>query len=449
MSKSFFVLSLFFLCLSSFGQRLSGEDTLYYIDFAPDFSFFVIETRFQSIESDMGLTYNQKICAFVNYFTVRNRDYTRKVLNRETAYFGLFEKALRNAEMPTDLKYLTVVESGINPIALSPVGARGLWQFMPSTGRSYGLKINDYVDERLDPIKSTKAACAYLKDLYVMFNDWELALAAYNCGPGNVRKAIRRSGYKKTFWQIYRYLPRETRSYVPQFLAINYVMRYAGEHNLEGDYYDFYDLTDTITLKGYTNLDTLAAQLDICRDDISRLNPELLKNVVPKFLPNYKLILPKYSAEVFEKNTNEIVQRSAKKTIEVDNYQVRKKKKPSSTYGKERIVYRVKKGDVLGTIASRYRVRNADLRKWNKMGNSSIIKIGQRLYIYKDPSYFSKSNTTTQRRSIPSSNVHFVRSGESLWSISRMYKGLTVERLKSVNNLTRNTLNIGQKLKLS
>ncbi|MFT5640637.1 MAG: membrane-bound lytic murein transglycosylase D, partial [Cyclobacteriaceae bacterium] len=201
-------------------------------DFIPDATYEEVEDRVGCIDSEIVLNYNNKVKSFIDYFTIRDRDYSRRTLHYSTYYFPMFEKYLKKYNLPDALKYLAVVESGLRTNAVSHASAVGLWQFIPSTGKMYGLNEDWYVDDRMDPEKATDAACRHLKDLYRTFDDWELAIAAYNCGAGNVRKAIRRSGYKRKFWEIYRYLPRETRSYLPQFVAIAYTFNYAFEHNL-------------------------------------------------------------------------------------------------------------------------------------------------------------------------------------------------------------------------
>ena len=431
-------------------QRITGADTSLYIDYAPDVSDSVIAIRIASIDSDIDIIFNDKVRGFIDYFSIRNRDYTRKLLIRQTAYFPMFESMLKKHNMPDALKYLTVVESAINPVAQSPVGALGLWQFMPATGKMYHLDYDGYMDERLDPEKSTEAACLYLKRLHAMFNDWEMALAAYNCGPGNVRRAIRRSGYKKTFWEVYRYLPRETRSYVPQFMAVNYVMRFAPEHNLEADYNDRLATSDTIILKQYTNLISMAEHLGICHDDLVKMNPELLTNIVPTSMTGYALKIPAHKASYLRTHRDSLSLFTSVKTTEIQNYRKRKRTS-SNTYGKERIVYRVKSGDVLGKIAERYHVRTSDLRRWNRIGSNNVIRVGQKLSIYKKSSYFKKtstSNVASKPSAIPTNKMHTVRSGDTLWSISRQYNGLSIDKLKELNNLNGSGITPGQKLKL-
>ena len=196
------------------------EDTVYHYDHIPDVPYELVEDRIKCIPSSIPLNFNERVYAFVNYFAVIDRDYTRMIMERTPLYFPIIEKYLKKYNLPDELKYLAIIESGLKPNAISRAGAVGLWQFMPGTGNYFKLHTDWYVDDRMDPYKATEAACQYLSQLYSIFNDWGLALAAYNAGPGNVRRAIRRSGYKKKFWDIYRYLPRETRGYVPQFVAM-------------------------------------------------------------------------------------------------------------------------------------------------------------------------------------------------------------------------------------
>jgi membrane-bound lytic murein transglycosylase D len=410
----------------------------------------VVEEKLKCLQKTIPLTYNERIHGFINYFTVRDREYTRMVAARENVYFPLFEKYLARYGLPDELKYLAVIESGLNPKAVSRARAVGLWQFMSATGRHYGLNHDWYIDDRMDPEKSTDAACRYLRDLYGMFKNWELALASYNAGPGNVKKAIRRSGYKRDFWEIYQYLPRETRSYVPQYVAIIYTMNYLDDHN-------FYDVSresplphDTLTVKKFLHFNTFANLTGICVDDLQRLNPSVQRNAVPQTSKSYTIKIPQIAKENLMASRTTILDsasRTGKKELEV-----LAKNTEGSTYGRDRIIYRVKSGDVLGGIAIRYNVRVNDIRRWNNL-SSNTIRTGQRLNIWlKQPSGGDLAMASAAPTKpipvlpIPGSKTYEVQNGDTLWDISRKFEGLTIEKIKQLNNLSNSKIQPGQKL---
>lgn len=414
----------------------------YDYEYVPDASYDLVADRVACIESDIPLTYNHRVKSFIDYFTVKDREYTRMVIRRKDVYFPLFEKYLKKYNIPQDLKYLAIVESGLKPEARSRVGAVGLWQFMPSTGRMFGLSQDWYVDERQSPEKSTEAACKYLKQLYNMFGDWELALAAYNTGPGNVRKAIRRSGYKKSFWDVYRYLPRETRSYVPQFVAIAYTLNYIDEHNLREDIPDYLVESDTVLISQFASLKVLADQLNVCEDDLQKLNPELRRGVVPETAKKYPLRIPADMADYLAANQSSILDTVGSETIK-KQFIAQSRKSSGSTYGRSKVTYRVRRGDVLGKIAERHGVGLSDVRRWNNIRGSRIYA-GQRLTLYVKSS--SRSAVASSRQPVSSGKYHLVQPGDSLWEISRKYQGLTVTKIKQLNKLSSNSIKPGQKL---
>lgn len=423
----------------------------YSYEHIPDVSYALIEDRIACLETDITLSYNPRVKSFIDYFTVRDRGYTKLMIQRMNVYFPLFEKYLRKHNLPLDLKYLAIVESGLNPRAVSRVGATGLWQFMPATGRGFKLHQDWYIDERMDPEKATEAASLYLKQLYNMFDDWELALAAYNAGPGNVRKAIRRSGYKDSFWEVYDHLPRETRSYVPQFIAIAYVMNYAEEHNLLEDRLQYAMATDTIMVNQYLDLETLATQIDVCAEDLYNLNPELKRNAVPGDIKNYALKVPADKHDFINENRMALLDSAGR--VGKERLEQLASNTVGSTYNKEKIVYKVKSGDVLGKIAGRYGVGIADLRKWNNI-NGNLIRAGQNLTIYVKPNSTSLSNQLAQSSAskpvaLPNDHVYLVQPGDTLWAISKKYNNLTIEKIKELNNLTSNNIKPGQRLVLS
>lgn len=413
----------------------------YDYEYIPDVSYDLVADRLSCVETDMPLTFNERVFSFVDYFTIRNREYTRMVVRRKDVFFPLFEKYLKKYGIPEDLKYLSIVESGLNPEARSRVGAVGLWQFMPSTGRMYGLGQDWYIDERMNPEKSTEAACKYLKQLYNMFDDWELALAAYNTGPGNVRKAIRRSGYQKDFWSIYRYLPRETRGYVPQFVAVIYTLNHLEEHNLLDEIPEYRPTADTLMVSQFVSLKALAEQINVCEEDLQRLNPELKRGAVPANAKNYPLLVPSDSYALLAAN-GAILDSAGTEKIQKEMQQLASSA-PGSTYGRQKIYYRVRSGDVLGLIAERHGVGLSDLRRWNNIRGSRIYA-GQRLAIWVKPS--STVASASSPGPIPDNKIHLVQPGDSLWEISRRYTGLSVERIKELNNLRSNKITPGQKL---
>ena len=444
---------LFLLVIKSQAkENESASDSLEMYDYAPDFSDSIIAFRISQLDGDIPVTYNAKVRNFIDYFSIRNRDYTRKMLRRKEAYFPMFEAALKRHNMPTDLKYLTIVESGINPKAKSHAGALGMWQFMPATGKSFGLDYDYYVDERMDAYKATEAACQFLGSLYRMFGDWEMALAAYNCGPGNVRRAIRKSGYKKTFWEVYKYLPRETRSYVPQFMAVSYLIRHADDHNIYVDAHEIEAIPahDSLIINQYFNLTAFSKETGICIDELLLLNPEIKRNVIPDFKKDYVLKVPARTQLLDSDKLVAYLDSAKKKGAEDLNYGS-PHPKSTSTLGKHKIAHYVRSGDVLGKIASRYGVKVSNIKIWNNL-RSDRIYVGQKLYIYKDPSYFKKTvprpTVASKPVDLKSGTIYTVKSGDSLWSISKKYNNISVEQIKKMNNLSTNSLKVGQKLKL-
>lgn len=475
MRKVFFLTALTIFSVATFAQEVSEttvidslevavaeEEMLYKTDTA-DFVYYALPTeleyipgddhpaliadRLRCLEKNMPLHYNDKIHAFINYFTIRDREYTKMVLRRKNLYFPLFEKYLAKYNLPDELKYLSIIESGLNPRAVSRARAVGLWQFMSATGKFYGLSNDRFIDERMDPELSTDAACRYLRDLYGMFKDWELALAAYNTGPGNVKRAIRRSGYKKTFWDIYPFLPRETRAYVPQFVAMIYTMSYLDEHNFIEGGEELPVVADTLHITRPVHFETFAALTGSCIEDIQKLNPSVLHAAVPVSGNPYVLKVPATAKERLLAERVAILDSAAqrgKKEIEVIA------KKYEHIQEQNRIVYKVRRGDVLGSIAIRHRVTVSEIKRWNNL-KSNMIREGQRLTIYSRGGG-PKTTTTvastkqTQPQPITSGQTYIVQPGDTLWTISRKYQGLTIEKLKSLNNLESNKIQPGQKL---
>ncbi len=442
---------------ASYGQMeqiVTTTDSLFSIpqtfEFVPDATYDQMDERLKNLDTDIPLNFNTKVKSFIDYFTVRDREYTKMVLRRSTYYFPIFEEILAKYNMPDELKYLAIVESGLNSTVRSRAAAVGLWQFVYYTGKMYDLHADWYIDERMDPVKSTEAAAKYIHSLYSMFGDWELALAAYNCGPGNVRKAIRRSGYKNTFWDIYAYLPRETRGYVPQFVAIAYTFNYAAEHNLILDESEYlYPMaTDTIMVKNFLNLKTFGNLLDICEEDMALLNPSVKQGSVPQSNTFFSVRIPSDKSEVLQNNRAYILDsasRIGKKELE---YLARNSE--GSTYGRDKIIHRVRSGDVLGKIAQSYHVSVNDIKKWNEL-HSNTIRVGQRLNIWLTPNAATAALAEKQpvvKQSVIENGTkyHIVQPGDTLWDISKSYSDMSIEKLKKLNNLKSNDIKPGQKL---
>lgn len=424
----------------------------YNYDYVPDASYELIEDRLSCLKTSIPLNFNSKVKSFVDYFTIRDREYTKMILRRKEIYFPLFEHYLKKHNMPDELKYLAVVESGLNPKAISRVGATGLWQFMGPTGRMYKLNQNQFIDERMDPHKATEAACLYLKDLYRMFDDWELALAAYNSGPGNVRKAIRKSGYKKGFWAIYDNLLKETRSYVPQFVAVIYALNHASEHNLYIENSNEFPIeADTILINQSLALKALAEQLNVCQEDLERLNPEIKRGLLPDNIKNYPLRVPVDKREYLVLNRSLILDslgRPGKQEVELI---AKVADQPSGSYGKEKIVHKVRSGDALGKIAAKYNVSLNEIKKWNNL-SSNIIRPGQNISVWVKPRDANALNNQLAHKKdkepvkVMDSKIYLVQPGDTLWDISKKHNNISVERIKKLNNLKTNNIKAGQKL---
>lgn len=415
------------------------------VEYIPaDVTSELVMDRLGCLQNRIELTYNSRVHGFIDYFTIRDREYTRMMQRRKDLYFPIFEKKLAEYGLPDELKYLSIIESGLNPRARSRARAVGLWQFMPGTGHYMGLKSDWYIDDRMDPEKSTDAACRYLSTLYSMFGDWQLALAAYNSGPGTVRYAIRKSGYKKTFWEVFNYLPRETRSYVPQFIAIIYSMNHTEEHNLVERAREQVPPHDTIQVKQFLNFDTFAKLTGTCVEDMQLLNPSVMRNALPDNGRTHFLKIPIWAKAALNQNRISILDSSSK--IGKKQLEVLAKDSYGNTYGREVQIYRVQSGDVLGSIAGRYGVRIDDIKKWNGL-YSNIIRPGQRLNIWSYPTTsLSTARVSSPIVIPPNSKTYIVQPGDTLWDISKKLPGISVERIKNLNNLKGSKLQPGQKL---
>ncbi|MCR4664654.1 MAG: transglycosylase SLT domain-containing protein [Paludibacteraceae bacterium] len=334
----------------------------------------VYKARLQALPFIIEVPYHPVVRECINRYIKGSGRQLARLCRLSDYYFPMFQDMLERYELPYELCYLAVIESALNPAAHSRMGAAGLWQFMPSTGRLYGLEINTLVDERRDPIRSTEAACRYLKNLYSLYGDWNLAIASYNCGPGNVNKAIRRAGGKRDFWSIYPYLPKETRSYLPIFIAASYAMNYADQHGICPDPDLQPIVTDTLYTSQRLHLQQVSDILKIDLADLRRLNPQYPKDVLPGGKP-YTICLPIEKIELFIANEDTIIAHKADELInnrrtEID---IAHRTKNNGTYKANGVTYyKVRQGDTLGAIARRHHCTVRQLQRWNNLSGTNI-----------------------------------------------------------------------------
>lgn len=450
----------------------------------------VLQERLKLIEGVMPMTYNYTTSQFIDFFMRRRPSFTKEMLEKKEFYFPVFEKYLAKYNMPDELKYLALIESGLNPKAVSRARAVGLWQFMTPTGREQGLLINDYVDERMHIEKSTDAACRYLRTLYGMFHDWELALAAYNSGPGTIRRALRRSG-KSDYWDIHNFIPRDTRTYVPQWTAIAYMMNYSADHNIFAENILYPIASKPIKINGYLDLQRFAELTFVSYDDIQLLNPHIKLDKLPPHTRNLEINIPLSGYDYFTANHANILAEASQQNYLSDsdeqlatatltkaesvaaattrNSSVNNEsskavnviedlpaKPGNSLKAVERTVtkyHKVRRGEHLSMIADRYNVYIKDVQRWNGLSSSKIL-VGQRLKIYvKETQYVNTEGNAVIAQSKPSQvsvpvQYYTVRSGDTLWSISQRYSDVSINDIKRLNNMSSNTVKVGQRLKI-
>jgi membrane-bound lytic murein transglycosylase D len=440
-----------------------------------EFPDSIYEDRISRINSVVFLPYNKIIRNHIHVYTGKQQDKFRIILGLQNYYFPMIEDIFESYGIPAELKYMAVIESALNPNAVSRMGATGLWQFMYSTGRMYGLTVNSIIDERRDPVKATYAAARYLKDLFGIYNDWMLAIAAYNCGPGNVNKAIARSGNKKDYWGIYNRLPRETRGYIPQYVAATYAMTYYKDHNIKPIYVDMPFATDTVMINKDMHLAQISEVLNIPLGELKSLNPQYRTGMIPGKSKPMSLTLPitnlghfielhdtivGYKSDVYLSNASRVVNPST------STYQT------PDVKGKTKLIYIVQSGDNLGYISEWYKIGLSSLRSWNNIyGNT--IREGQKLVIYVDPStsdYYSKVTemsfaqkqamigkpaTVNQPEIITQVGAdteyiyYTVRNGDTLWDIVKKFENVTEKEILSINSIKdASKLQVGQQIKI-
>ena len=419
----------------------------------------IYKDRLSKLPCIIDLPYNETVRSCIDLYVDRRRKMVEYMLGLQAFYFPMIEQTLDSYGLPLELKYLAVVESALNPTALSRAGASGLWQFMLPTGKFYDLEINSLVDERRDPVKSTDAACRYLKDLHETYGDWNLAIAAYNCGPGNVNKAIKRANGKKDYWAIYPYLPKETRAYVPFFIAANYVMNYYSYHNLYPVETDLSLSVDTVMVNDQIHFDQIAEILKIGKDEIRALNPQYKEDIIPGISKSRPLKLPSVYAYAFVELQDSIVNHRTEDLFANRTYL-------GDTNSREKKTHKVKNGENLTMIANKYGVTATELRKWNRL-KSNKVKPGRNLTVYVDNGGYTLNNqsttassskkTTSSKSKIASAprktnstqyGKYTIKQGDSYYTIAKKYPGCSPQDLMKINNTKSAKLVVGQTIKV-
>lgn len=451
--------------------NIEAPDTSY----IPDFPDSVYKARLDALPVLIDMSYNKIVRNYIHMYSHKKRDLVENMLGLTDYYFPIFEEILDAHNMPLELKYLPIIESALNPNAVSRAGATGIWQFMYYTGKMYKLEINSFVDERRDPFKSSYAAVNFLQDLYDIYDDWILVIAAYNCGPGNVNKAIRRSGGKRNYWDIYYHLPRETRGYVPAFIAATYIMSYYEEHNLRPQENELPILCDTIMTSSRIHLEQISKIMGVELATLRTLNPQYRRDIIPGKNKTYAIRFP------FEETTRFIdlhdsivgymdsVYFNPEALSKTPVYQSYKPGAPTKNHVK--LLYTIKSGDNLGFIAEWYQVSTNNLRYWNNI-RGSRIRSGQKLTIYvhkskvakyekidkmtfaeKQASIGKQAKKTEIKPTKPLKEgeyeLYTVKRGDTLWDIAKLFPGVTDSEIMNWNGISdASKISVGQKLKI-
>lgn len=452
------LLSIWYLHRQTNSEGIGEGYDMDSIHFSSNVSDDVMKERLERMNSFITLPYNDKVRNFMVLYSEKMPTKMGNILGLCQYYMPIFEETFNKYQLPDELKYVAIIESALNPTAVSRAGAKGMWQFMTKTAKSYGLEINSYVDERLDPFKSVDAAARYLEDSYRLFGDWNLAISSYNCGPGNVNKAIRRSG-KRDFWSVYDYLPRETRGYVPAFVGAMYAIRYCKEYGITPNSVQMPAQVDTFEIRKNLHLGQVSELVGISMDELKSLNPQYIKDIIPGNSKTYVLRLPYNYSSAFIAHEDSIYTYKQEYFM---NPQTLVSIKGSGSGRSEEVAsvaYKVKRGDSLGKIASRNHVSVNQLKKWNRL-RSNTIRIGQVLYIHKggspavsaaagsgNPSASPAPDPMQVSSDSGSSYVTYtVRSGDTLYEIARRY-GTTANAIMGYNGIS-SRIRVGQKLKI-
>ena len=423
------------------------------VRFTSDVSDEEMVRRLADMNSFISLPFNDNVKNYIILYSEKMKERMGRILGLSQYYFPVFEDILSKYSLPLELKYMAIVESMLNPTATSRAGAKGIWQFMYATGRSYGLEITSYVDERMDVEKSMDAAARYLSDAYRIFGDWALAMSSYNCGAGNVSKAIRRAGGSMDYWDIYPYLPRETRGYVPAFVGVMYAMTYHQEYGIEPQDVGMPAATDTFEIRKNLHFRQISDVVGVPIEEIETLNPQYFNNIIPGDNHSYILRLPSSWTGAFLAAEPDSLYGYKRDSL-LSSRVIRDVQNSGSKAAQGRIAYRVRSGDYLGKIAGRYGVSVSQLKRWNNL-RSSNIRAGQTLYIYGASPKAAAAAAASQQSSSSGSgrtytigSYYTVKSGDSLYNIAKLYPGVSAENIKEANGLKSDRIRPGQELKI-
>ena len=438
---------------------IAKRDTIAAVLTVPD---SLLRGRLARLQKDVPLNYHKAVQMYVDLFTFRKPGRTKLAMERIPLFFPLYERMLAEYGLPDELKFLSIVESDLTPRAISHAGAGGLWQIMPGTGRDLRLYQDAYIDERMDPVKATEAACKYLRDLYTIFGDWELAMAGYNCGPGAVKRAMRRSG-GDTFYAIYDALPKETRGYVPQFVAFTYLMNHGNDHGIFAENYEYPIPHDTIQVSGFFNLETFAKHSTMPLADLQKMNPAITTTILPQYTNRYPLRVPRQQYPYFASHRRAVMDSASRLPATMAHILLAHAE--DVRYG----------ADSLGTWADLGRNPLARMSLTNntpvgetevgpgQMSSTSARPAAELAVAEEDETEavvarrhyeVKRSDRASSRKKAEvvaemkrfKPRYHRVHDGDTLWSIVRRYDGLTIARLKRMNNIRGNALRPGQKL---
>ena len=451
------LLNIWYLQKSTSMEEDYDMDSVKFESSVPD---SVYMSRLKEMNSFITLPYNEIVKNYIVLYAEKMGERFENMLGLCSYYMPIFQETFDRYNLPEELKAMAIIESALNPRAESRVGAKGMWQFMYGTAKQYGLHIDSFVDERMDPVKSADAAARYLRDAYDIFGDWNLAIASYNCGAGNVNRAIRRSGGSRAFWDIWPFLPRETRGYGPAFVGALYAMKYYKEHGMRPAAVELPVHVDTFKITKMLHLKQVSELTGAPLEQLKDLNPQYKHEIIPGNDREYILRIPYNYTNAFIDNEDSLYRHKA--DVYFNPATIKKIKDGGDG---ERIYYKVKSGDYLGKIASKYRCSVNQIKRWNNL-KSNNIRVGQRLIIYRGGRVTSTSTSSTTSQSSTSAakttapvqksvpvdpsaeyTVYTVKSGDSLYLIAKQFPRVSAQNIMDFNGIGSN-IKPGMKLKI-